>query len=115
MESYIEGREISAEELRAAIRTGTLLGKLVPVFAGAALRNLGVQPLMDAVCHYLPAPGDLDAVEGTNPHNGAEVVRSLDAVEPFCALAFKTVADSHGDLVYIRTVSYTHLTLPTKA
>ena len=105
MESYIEGREISAEELRVAIRTGTLLGKLVPVFAGAALRNLGVQPLMDAACHYLPAPGDLEAVEGTNPHNGAEVVRSLDAAEPFCALAFKTVADSHGDLVYIRIYS----------
>ena len=105
MESYVEGRDISAEELRAAIRTGTLLGKLVPVFAGAALRNLGVQPLMDAVGHYLPAPGDLDAVEGTNPHNGAEVVRSLNAAEPFCALAFKTVADSHGDLVYIRIYS----------
>jgi elongation factor G len=105
MESYIEGRDIAAEELRAAIRAGTLLGKLVPVFAGAALRNLGVQPLMDAVCHYLPAPGDLDAVEGTNPHNGTEVVRSLNADEPFCALAFKTVADSHGDLVYIRIYS----------
>ena len=105
MEAYLEGRDIEGDRGRAAIRVGTLAGKLVPVFAGAALRNQGVQPLMDAVCHYLPAPGDLETVRVTNPHTGKEVIRKLIAEEPFCALAFKTVADSHGDLVYIRVYS----------
>ena len=105
MEAYLEGRDIEGDRVRAAIRVGTLAGKLVPVFAGAALRNQGVQPLMDAVCHYLPAPGDLETVRGTNPHTGKEVIRKLIVEEPVCALAFKTVADSHGDLVYIRIYS----------
>ena len=105
MDTYLEGGEIPPGMIRAAIRKGTLVGKLVPVFAGAALRNQGVQPLMDAVCHYLPAPDDLGKIKGTHPHTGKEVTRELSPGEPFCGLAFKTVADSHGDLVYMRVYS----------
>ncbi|MEE3181114.1 MAG: elongation factor G [Planctomycetota bacterium] len=105
MDTYLEGGELHPDMIRAAIRKGTLAGKLVPVFAGAALRNQGVQPLMDAVCHYLPAPQDMGSIKGTHPHTGKEVTRELLPGEPFCGLAFKTVADSHGDLVYMRVYS----------
>lgn len=105
MEAYLEGEDIDTDRIRAAIRTGTLAGKLVPVFAGAARRNKGVQPLMDAVCHYLPAPEDLVEVRGTHTHTGKEVTRKLSPQEPFCALAFKYVADRHKDLVYLRIYS----------
>ena len=105
MDTYLEGGEIHSDMIRAAIRKGTLAGKLVPVFAGAALRNQGVQPLLDAVCHYLPAPEDMGRIKGTHPHTGKEVTRELLPEEPFCGLAFKTVADSHGDLVYMRVYS----------
>ncbi|MEC9352720.1 MAG: GTP-binding protein, partial [Planctomycetota bacterium] len=105
MDTYLEGGELHPDMIRAAIRKGTLAGKLVPVFAGAALRNQGVQPLMDAVCHYLPAPQDMGSIKGTHPHTGKEVTRELLPGESFCGLAFKTVADSHGDLVYMRIYS----------
>ncbi len=104
MESYLEGGDISPELIRAALRKGTLSGRITPVLAGAALRNRGIQPLTDAVCDYLPGP-DTGVVRGTHPKTGKELERELSASAPFCGLAFKTVADSHGDLVYVRVYS----------
>ena len=111
MDAYLEGEELSIDQVRAAARAGTLAQRITPVFAGAALRNKGIQPLLDAVCHYLPAPEDLGEVEGVHPHVGKRddgprvETRKLAADQPFCGLAFKTVADSHGDLVYVRVYS----------
>jgi elongation factor G len=105
LEKYLAGEEVSPSLLKKAIRRGTLATKLTPVLCGAALRNKGVQPLLDAVCDYLPAPEDVGSVRGTVPHTGKTVERALRADEHLAALAFKTVADPHGDLVYIRIYS----------
>jgi elongation factor G len=105
LEKYLAGEEIPAALLKQAIRRGTLSLKLTPVLCGAALRNKGVQPLLDAVCDYLPAPEDLGVVHGTVPHTGKPVERPVRVDESLAALAFKTVADPHGDLVYVRIYS----------
>jgi elongation factor G len=111
MEAYLDGEDIEVDRVRAAIRAGTIVGALTPVLAGSALRNRGIQPLLDAVCHYLPAPEDLGTVEGVHPHQGKKdkeprkEIRRLAVDEPFCGLAFKTFADKHGDLVYVRVYS----------
>lgn len=105
LETYLSGEEVDTERLHAAIRVGTLSQELVPVLCGAALRNKGVQPLMDAVCRYLPAPEDAETICGTSPHSGKEVIRQLQRESPLAALTFKTVADPHGDLVYVRIYS----------
>ena len=105
LESYLEGREITPEAIRAALRKGTVGRQITPVLGGAALRNRGIQPLLDAICDYLPAPEDIGAVRGTHPKSGKETERKPSVDAPFSALAFKTVADSHGDLVYVRVYS----------
>ena len=105
MEAYVEGREISPEALRGALRKGTLERRITPVLAGAALRNRGIQPLLDAVCDYLPAPQDIVVVRGTHPKTGGVLERKLSVDAFLAGLAFKTVADSHGDLVYVRVYS----------
>jgi len=111
LEAYLDGEDVDVDRLRAAIRVGTIAGRLTPVLAGSALRNRGIQPLLDAVCQYLPAPQDLVSVQGVHPHLGRkgkeprEEARRLTVEEPFCGLAFKTFADQHGDLVYVRVYS----------
>ena len=104
MITYVEGREVSPRELRAALRRATLQNRAVPVLSGSALRNRGVQPLLDAIADYLPSPFDMPPVRGRDPKTGKEVSRPTDG--PFSALAFKVVADPFmGRLVYFRVYS----------
>ena len=106
MEKFFDGSEITEAELVAALRSATLTGKLVPVFCGAALKNKGVQPLLDAIVTYLPSPKDVPPMVGTLPGTETEVVRRADDSEPFSALAFKIVADPFaGKLTYFRVYS----------
>ena len=106
MQKYLDGVEISAEELRRALRGATLRGELVPVLCGSALRNKGVQPVLDAVVDYLPSPLDVPPMAGIEPHTGAESLCYADESKPFAGLVFKVVADSYvGRLVYLRIYS----------
>jgi len=106
MEKYLEREEISAATLRRALRGATLRGDLVPVLCGSALRNKGVQPVLDAVVDYLPSPRDVPPVVGIDPRTGEERTCYADATKPFAALAFKVVSDPYvGRLVYIRVYS----------
>ena len=108
MEKYLEGEEPTKEELRAAIRRGTLEVKLIPVTCGTSYRNKGVQKLLDAIVDYLPSPLDIPPVVGTDPVSGKEVVRHASDDEPFCALAFKIMTDPFvGRLAFIRSYSGT--------
>jgi elongation factor G len=103
---YLEGREISAAALRQALRAATLRGELVPVLCGSALRNKGVQPLIDAVVDYLPSPLGIPPVEGVNPYTQKTETRLADVSEPLAALAFKVTSDPYvGRLVYVRVYS----------
>ncbi len=105
---YINGRPLSQEEIRRGLRLGTISAKLVPVLAGSSFRNKGVQPLLDAVVDYLPAPVDIPAIQGIHPDTKAPVLRRPDPAEPFCALAFKIVTDPYvGKLTYFRVYSGT--------
>src|SRR5207253_8350745 len=94
-------------EIKAGLRRGTVAGVLVPVLCGAALRNRGVQPILDAVVDYLPSPADVPAVEGKDPKTGALEVREHDDNEPFSALAFKIQMDPQrvGKLTLLRVYS----------
>ena len=102
---YLEGEEISADELRAALRAAVIARKIVPVLCGSALKNKGVQPLLDAIVAYLPSPLDKPPVVGTNPDTEEEEERTLDPNQPFSALAFKIVADPYGRLAFFRVYS----------
>ncbi|MBI3941639.1 MAG: elongation factor G [Chloroflexi bacterium] len=103
---YLEGEEITVDELRAALRRATLDYRLVPVLCGAALRNKGIQPMLDAVVDYLPSPVDTPPIKGINPVTGEEEVRLTSDDEPLTALAFKIVADPFvGRLAYVRVYS----------
>jgi len=105
---YLEGEEIHEDELRAALRRATIAGKLVPVLCGAALRNKGVQAMLDAVVYYLPSPLDIPPPVGFNPRTGQEVQLTVADDAPFAALAFKIVADPFvGRLAYFRVYSGT--------
>jgi elongation factor G len=105
---YLEGEEIGADELRHALRAGTLEAKIVPVLCGSALKNKGVQPMLDAVIDYLPSPLDVPPVTGRDPRSGEESTRPTDAGEPFAALAFKIAADPFvGKLAFFRVYSGT--------
>ncbi len=106
-EKYLEGKEIAEAELRPALRRATISGKLVPVLCGAALKNKGIQAVLDAVIDFLPSPIDIPAVRGTNPDNPEqELTRRADDNEPTAALAFKIVTDPYvGRLAYIRVYS----------
>jgi len=107
-EKYLSGEEISEEELKAALRRAVIAVKLVPVFTGTALRNKGVQLVLDAVVDYLPSPIDIPPVKGTNPKNDEEVERKADDKEPFAALAFKVATDPFvGQLTFFRVYSGT--------
>ncbi|HKW71867.1 MAG TPA: elongation factor G [Candidatus Dormibacteraeota bacterium] len=107
MHKYLEEQDITEDEIRIALRRGTVAGVLVPVLCGAALRNRGVQPILDAVVDYLPSPADVPAVEGKDPKTGALEVREHDDNEPFSALAFKIQMDPQGvgKLTFLRVYS----------
>lgn len=103
---YIEGRAISPESLRSALRRATVANKLVPVVCGTALRNKGIQTMLDAVVYYLPSPLDVPPVEGSDPNTGDIIRRAPSDEEPFSALAFKIVSDPYvGRLAYFRVYS----------
>jgi elongation factor G len=105
---YLEGEKIGADELRAALRAGTLAYQIVPVLCGSALKNKGVQPMLDAVIDYLPSPLDVPPVTGRDPRSGDEVTRETDPDQPFAALAFKIAADPYvGKLAFFRVYSGT--------
>ncbi len=105
-EKYLAKEEISAEELIKVLRTAVLECKLIPVLCGTALKNKGVQLLLDAVCRFLPSPIDLPPVEGKNPSNEEVLTRKSDDNEPFAALAFKVATDPYvGTLTYFRVYS----------
>ncbi|MGB9823358.1 MULTISPECIES: elongation factor G [Thermodesulfovibrio] len=106
MEKYLSGEEITAEEIRAALRKGTIQMKLTPVLCGSAFKNKGVQMLLDAIVYYLPSPLDIPPVKGINPLDGAEISRKPSVDEPLTALAFKIMADPYmGSLTYVRVYS----------
>ncbi len=107
MERYLEGQELSDEEIRRAIRKATIAGGLVPVLCGSAFRNKGVPQLLDAVVDYLPSPVDIPAVKGHLPHHDETVIeRQASDDEPFAALAFKVMTDPYvGKLTFFRVYS----------
>lgn len=105
---YLESEELSPDFLRAAIRRSTIAGKFVPVLGGSALRNKGIQPLLDAVVFYLPSPFDLPPVRGFHPETKEEEVRLPLVKEPFVGLVFKIVMDPHaGKISFVRVYSGT--------
>ena len=106
MEKVLDGAEISREEIREALRKGTLAGECVPILNGTAFKNKGVQPLLDAIVDFLPAPTDLPPTLGTKPGTDIEVTRKAEDSEPFSALAFKIMTDPYvGKLTYLRVYS----------
>jgi len=106
LEKYLAKQEISIEELRQVLRKAILSYKLIPVLCGSALKNKGIQLLLDAVCYYLPSPVDLPPVKGTDPKTGQESERKASDTESFSALAFKIAADPYvGTLTYFRVYS----------
>jgi len=106
MERFLEGQEISENDIRAAIRTGVLANKFVPCISGSSFKNKGVQFMVDCVVDYLPSPLDAGAVGGVNPRTEEEMVRNPDDKEPFAALAFKIMSDKYvGRLTFIRVYS----------
>ncbi len=107
MERYLEDENsITMDDLKAAIRKGTLSRECYPVFCGSALRNIGVQRLIDGVIDYLPNPTEVPDVQGTDPRDpDKKLSRKLTDDAPFSALVFKVVSDSHGDLTYMRVYS----------
>jgi elongation factor G len=108
MEKYLEGQPISAEEIRAGLRKGTLKNRTVPVICGSSFKNKGVQPLLDAVVDYLPSPIDVGAVNGIDPRSGQTIERAPDDKAPFSALAFKVMSDPYvGKLTFFRVYSGT--------
>ncbi len=108
MESYLEGKDISNEDLKKCIRKGTLNFSFVPVICGSAFKNKGVQPLLDAVVDFLPSPIDIAQITGTKPGSEEKIIRKFSNDEPFSALAFKVANDPFvGSLTFIRIYSGT--------
>ncbi|MHB8756912.1 MAG: elongation factor G [Bacillota bacterium] len=106
MSKYLEGKPLSPDEIMAALRKGTLAGKIVPVLCGTSYHNKGVQPLMDAIVDYLPSPLDVPPVIGVHPPKETEEVRTADDEQPFSALGFKIATDPYvGKLCFIRVYS----------
>ena len=105
-EKFLEGKEISETELRAALRRATLSYRLVPVFCGSALKNKAVQLMLDGVIDYLPSPEDVPAIKGFDPNTNQEITREATDAAPFAALAFKLQSDPFvGQLTYFRVYS----------
>ena len=105
MEKYLNDEELSEDDIKRAIRTGTLSFAFVPVLCGSAFKNKGVQPMLDAVVDFLPSPLDIPAAQGTSLKGDDVVTREADEKAPFSALAFKIVADRFGKLTYFRVYS----------
>ena len=105
---YLEGEELTIPEIKRGLRLGTLTTKIIPVLTGSALRNKGIQKMLDAVVDYLPSPLDVPPMIGVDPKGGSEVLRTPDDNEPFSALAFKIAADPFvGKLAFFRVYSGT--------
>ncbi len=108
MEKYLAGEKVSPEEIKAAVRAGTISMKLFPVICGASFKNKGVQPMLDAVVDYLPSPLDIPPLDGINPETGLHETRAADGKAPFSALAFKIMNDPFvGQLTFVRVYSGT--------
>jgi elongation factor G len=108
MEKYVGGQPITADELKAAVRKGTILMKLFPVICGASFKNKGVQALLDVVIDYLPSPVDIPPIQGLNPETNETEERKASDDAPFAALAFKIMNDQHvGQLVFLRVYAGT--------
>ena len=108
MMKYLEGEELTIEEIKACIRKGTLANTMVPVCCGTSYRNKGVQKLLDAIIDYMPSPTDIPAIKGVNPDTGEEEERHASDKEPFSALAFKIATDPYvGKLCFFRVYSGT--------
>lgn len=108
MMKYLDGEELTIDEIKMGIRKGTLAVTIIPVVCGSSFKNKGVQPLLDAIVAFLPSPLDVPPVEGINPDSGETDVRKADDSEPFSALAFKIMADPFvGKLTFFRTYSGT--------
>ena len=108
MEKMLEGDEPTTQEIRAALRRGTLSGQCVPILNGTAFKNKGVQPMLDAVVDFLPSPLDLPPTQGTKPDTDIPLERKADDAEQFSALAFKIMTDPYvGKLTYLRVYSGT--------
>jgi len=106
MNKYLAGEEIPSDDLRRVLRSATIKGNIIPVFYGSSLKNTGVQPVLDAVCYYLPSPLDLPPVKGMEVRGEGEVLRHPNDNEPFAALAFKIAADPYvGTLTFFRVYS----------
>jgi len=106
MEKFLGGEDVSEQEIRAALRKGTVDLKLTPVLCGSAFKNKGVQLLLDSIVDYLPSPLDVPPVVGINPQDGSEMVKKVSDAEPFSALAFKVMTDPFvGQLTFIRVYS----------
>jgi len=106
-DKFLAEEPISPADLQKALREGCVANRLHPVLCGAALRNRGIQPLIDAVCQYLPSPLDVPAAVGTDPRKGKAVQRHASPDEPFSAMVFKIQSEKHGDLHYLRVYSGT--------
>jgi len=108
MEKYLDGKEISEDEIFSALRIGTVSLKLTPIFCGSAFKNKGVQLLLDGIINYLPSPLDIPAVKGINPDDESETLRKASDEEAFSALAFKVMTDPFvGQLTFVRVYSGT--------
>jgi elongation factor G len=104
MTKYFEGEELTEQEIKTALRKGTIAGTIVPVLCGSAFKNKGVQLMLDAVVDYLPAPSEVPPIQGLLP-NGDTIERRADDNEPLAALAFKIMADPYGRLTFVRVYS----------
>jgi len=102
LEKFIEGQEVSNEEIMMAARQGTLDLKITPVYCGSAFKDKGVQTVLDAIVEYLPSPLDVPPIEGIDPESGDTIVRELTSDQPFAGLVFKTISDPNGDLTFMR-------------
>ena len=108
MEKYFEGEEPSVEQIKKIIRESTIANNMVPITCGTSYRNKGVQPLLDAIVDYMPAPTDIEAIKGVNPETGEEEQRHSSDTEPFAALAFKIATDPFvGKICFFRVYSGT--------
>ncbi len=108
MMKYLDGEELTKEEIKAALRKATISNEIVPVVCGSSYKNRGVQKLLDAIVDYMPAPTDVEAIKGTNPETGEEEDRASSDDQPFSALAFKIMTDPYvGKLCFFRVYSGT--------
>ncbi|MBQ7108278.1 MAG: elongation factor G [Clostridia bacterium] len=106
MEKYFEGEELTVEEIKTCIRKATIANDMVPICCGTSYRNKGVQPLLDAIVDFMPAPTDIEAIKGVNPETEEEEVRHSSDDEPFAALAFKIATDPFvGKICFFRVYS----------